>query len=197
MRFTGRCSERESYSASAEDDAPPSDCLLCGFHSLNKDVCGCIPVSVKHSMAGGTFPTANIQRQFFDDMPTMEASLRGRKEPVYFVKLAACFAQLILKNADKLCESIVGYLPPPELLHRFDVQVFNTDIRVLERDIYRQLVEPVLPTVLHIPILSRNIHLGTTPICTAFPLAAQSPLHRTKGGGILLKEARRLDATSI
>ena len=78
---------RESITQPQQRTMPrPQIVILCVSHAFGKDIHCSVFVPVQHGVAGGAFPTTNIQRQLLDDVATMEARLRVREEAIYLVE---------------------------------------------------------------------------------------------------------------
>ena len=99
------------------------------------------------SCATRAIPKTILEIKVFLDGATVVTGLRGRIPAVNLDNGTAIQESFVLQNLDKLTEGEIRDLATPELLHAFEIQVFDTDDRILKSQRPGGLKEPVGPTI--------------------------------------------------
>jgi hypothetical protein len=117
---------------------PCSKNILCGVN---------IPIMVYPRMR--TIPFTNIQRQFFNDVPTVVTPFRTRKPSVNLDQCAAIPITLVLKLSDQLTPTRIADREGkfPVLHHILQGQILNSNRLVFGYQSSCQLVKEILSAI--------------------------------------------------
>ena len=99
------------------------------------------------SLPASTSPQTFLEIQIIFDSSTAVAGLGRRIPAIDFDDGATIDESFVLQDLDKLTVGKIGDLSTPEALHALQIQVFDTDDRILEDERPGGLEEPIRPAI--------------------------------------------------
>lgn len=115
------------------DDAPSTSLIKFsgGNAQLGQphpfDVDSCVRVSIQRGVTAIAYPAALFECKVCIDSPAHMANLAGWCPPVDFYDSGSCVAGHPFKDRYKFRKSKVRDLPPPQVFHPIEIEVFDAD----------------------------------------------------------------------
>ena len=123
------------------------------------------------SLPASTSPQTFLEIQIIFDSSAAVAGLGRRIPAIDFDDGATIDESFVLQDLDKLTVGKIGDLSTPEALHALQIQVFDTDDRILKSKCPGGLKEPIRPLVGNI-LMDVLVHKTCTlPVLGSFLLA--------------------------
>lgn len=167
--------------------------------SLGQNIQRGVYIAVMPDAAFRAIPFPDIERQRFDDMPAIIATLAGRIESVDDLKHLSVPGALVSQHGSKRAHADVGDCPCEAMIgnHASDVQVLNGDKVEAAHQACRKLVQEVLPLISDMLLESGDLDADSFPSSTSLTPSCHDPLQPSQFTKRSIKEPRVADHLAI